>query len=87
MSEIWYKLCPRWASKRIVPVEIMSSTGKTVTIAGRRHTRITSYECYFPTKEAAKAYAIEDAQIEVNRTKIQHAYAVSALDIARKLEI
>lgn len=92
MNEIWYKLYPSWVPQRIIPVEIKSFTDKTVMLAvdglavdrGRRN-RITGYECYFPTEKEAKAFAIKNAEIDVERSRIQHAHAVSALDDARKL--
>lgn len=89
MSDIWYKLNPSWSVQRITPVEILSSTGQTITLAinGRRHNRITGYECYFPTKEEARAHAIQDAETEVETTRIQHARAISALDVARKIKL
>ena len=44
---------------RIEPVEVEKATEHFVTIKGTRFSKITSYDCYFPTREDAKQYVID----------------------------
>jgi hypothetical protein len=57
----WYR--SRWQA--IDPVEVERETDSSVFINGRRHNKITSYECYFPTWEAAKEHLLQEHELKV----------------------
>jgi hypothetical protein len=86
MNERWYKLSPSWARERIESVSVEKYTDATVTIKGRRRSRITSYESYFPTADDAKAEAVRQAERAIESAKLSLARAQSALDVARKID-
>ena len=57
--ETWYRTGTHDANKfGIEPVSVERSTMSSVTIEGRQHRRMSSYDSYFRTQEEARAHII-----------------------------
>lgn len=67
---IWF-MTTGYTSPRIKPVDVESSTEKSVTIKGstRRSMKISSYECFFPTREEAHSHLLQDATRSVENAR------------------
>jgi hypothetical protein len=75
----WLASSSTWG-KRVSPVEVVKFTDKTVTVAstGRRATRLSSYQSYFPTETDAWAWlelraqnAVDAATAELQRRRTE----------------
>ena len=66
MSETWYKTTPTWSSAyQIYPVEIERHTELSVLHGkGRAQRKETTYECFYPTWESAKAAIVAEQRVE-----------------------
>ena len=86
MSETWYKTTPTWSSAyQIYPVEIERHTDLSVFIKGRAQRKETTYECFYPTWESAKAAIVADKESKIHTARLALDRAISALDVAKKL--
>jgi hypothetical protein len=85
MSLTWYKTLPSWSTTRIEPIQIDRFTEQSVFINGRRALRMSQFDCFFPTRDEAKAYIVGKAEQDLDYHKISLARAQSALDLARKI--
>ncbi len=63
-SEKWFQTSGRY-SPRITPVEVERHTDASVWINGRRHARISGWECYFPTWKEAHDHLLGEAAARV----------------------
>lgn len=70
----------------ITTVEVEGATQATVTINGRRQSKVSEYGCYFPTREAAIAYGVECLQRKVAQAEKDLEYARAALAAFNKQE-
>lgn len=75
VTTTWFKTTRH--GREIEPVEVIKSTEATVTLAAtrwygeRRARRISTYECFYPTWEAAHAALMDDAEKSVTYARLE----------------
>jgi hypothetical protein len=76
---------PSWQTPRIEEIHVQRSTPLSIFIGDRAIRKEGSFRNYFPTWDAAKAFCVRKAELEVENYKTSLARAHSALDVVRKL--
>ncbi len=82
----YYRLNPSWCIEVIEAVEVDRETESSVWIKGRRNSKLSSYENYFPTFSQAKEFAVARSTraVEVAQRRLDSENA--ALAAAQKLQ-
>lgn len=76
----------RLSFEEIQPVDVERESESFVWIDGRRHAKISGWDCYFPTFNQAKSYFILEANKDVEKARSRLRNALDKLQKISQLE-